>query len=134
MHGICPTATNYVVNAVNCYSSGLLNITNGSEKSGSAILVAGNSSTRTNCYYLDGVAGTTGIAPRTGETIFYKTSEDENAMTTAKVVQTFNDYIESNPEGVSTVGWCKWVIGENNLPALDFNTEWNGTTWVTTNN
>ena len=37
---ICPTATNYVLDVKNCYSSGLLEITNGTSKSGSALLVA----------------------------------------------------------------------------------------------
>ena len=96
--------------------------------------MGGDAPSLTSCYYLDGVGETTGLTPRATETVFYKTSENEEDMTTAKVVQTFNDYIESNPEGVSTAGWCKWVVGDDNLPALDFNTEWNGTAWVTVSN
>ena len=49
-------------------------------------------------------------------------------------INDLNNYTESNPEGVSTVGWCKWVVGDDNLPALDFKTEWNGTAWVTVSN
>lgn len=90
--------------------------------------------TAKNCYYLDGIAGTTGITAKTGETVFYQTSDDPEAMTTAKVVTALNSYIESNEDDIDTTGWCKWVIGDNNLPALDFDTEWNGTEWVTVTN
>ena len=30
-------------------------------------------------------------------------------------------------------GWCKWKVSEDNLPILDYNTEWNGTEWITIN-
>ena len=123
--------------AINCYSAGVLNTTSTSSRTGVLLI---NGASLTNCYYLDGIQGTTRIIPETGATVFYKTSEDEEAMTTAKVVAALNNYIELKgliAEGdaeVNTTGWCKWVVGEDNLPALDFNTEWNGTTWVTTNN
>lgn len=139
--GLCSTSGNYVINAINCYSGGMLKITKGTSRDQSALTVAGSNSTRTNCYYLDGIQGTTGITVRTGETVFYKTleglelpeNEENYPATTQTLIDTFNEYIESNPEGVSTVGWCKWIEGENNLPALDFTQEWNGTDWVTVN-
>lgn len=117
-----------------------MKITNGTSKEGSAILIAGDNSVRTNCYYLNTSVGSTGLTPRTGETVFYKTSadasvaNDTNGMTTENMVTTFNNYIQNPPEGVNTTGWCQWRIGENNLPELDFNTEWNGTEWVAINN
>ena len=103
------------------------------------IFAGGDTSTFSNCFYLDGIGGSKGTQ-ESNTTAFVKTSEDENAMTTAKVVAALNNYIERKgviAEGdteVDTTGWCKWVVGEDNLPALDFNTEWNGTIWVTTNN
>ncbi len=85
----------------------------------------GNNSTRTNCFYLDGVEGTTGISPRPGETVFYKTSADEEAMTSEKVVKAFNDYIDAhlNDEdtATNTSDWLRWRVGENGLPELIFN-------------
>ena len=111
----------------------------GSRDRTAVICKAGNI-TVANCFYLDGTPGNTGINVATQEpnvTKFFKTSEDENAMTTAKVVEALNNYIELKgviEEGdteVNTTGWCKWVVGDNNLPALDFDTEWNGTDWIT---
>ena len=124
---------------INCCSMGMLEKLKGTDL-GTSGLIAGSTTNNTNCYYLDGIQGTTGLNPKTGETVFYKTSTDENVMTTAKVVSALNNYIELKgviAEGdteVDTTGWCKWVVGETNLPELDFNTEWNGTEWVTTNN
>ena len=102
-------------------------------------LLSGASNTFNNCYYLDGIAGTTGLVPYANETAFVKTSTDPQAMTTAKVVAALNNYIELKgvlQEGdtqVDTTGWCKWVVGDDNLPILDFDTEWNGTTWAPAN-
>ena len=62
------------------------------------------------------------------------TEKTEEYMKLQDFINDLNNYTESNPEGVSTVGWCKWVVGDDNLPALDFNTEWNGTAWVTVSN
>ena len=123
---------------INCCSLGTLRII-GSKGTydRTAVLSKLGSATITNSYYLNGVPGNTGINVASQEpnaVMFYKTSEDENAMTTAKVVQALNDYIESNPSGVSTSGWCKWEVGEDNLPALDFTKEWDGTSWVTVSN
>ena len=103
-------------------------------------LLAGNTGTSNNCFYLDGIEGTTGILPRTGETLFYKTSDNTEDMTTAKVVAQLNGYIETSgyaetdEDKVDTTGWCKWIISDENLPILDFNTEWNGTEWETVSN
>ena len=94
---------------------------------------ASNSAARLNNYYLNGIEGTTGITPEAEAIMFYKTSNDANAMTTAKVVAALNSYIESNQDNIDTTHWCKWVIGDNNLPALDLNVEWNGTTWININ-
>ena len=118
---------------INCCSMGILEKLSGTDLRSSG-LIAGSTTNNTNCFYLDGIQGTTGITPKTGETVFYKTSEDESAMTTAKVVDAMNGYIENPNEGVDTTGWCQWKVGKDNLPELDFNTEWNGTTWVTVNN
>ena len=125
--------------SINCCSLGELKYINwgGPGRSG---IVATSGCTHKNCYYLDGVPGTTGLTAPANVSIFYKTTDDPNAMTTAKVVTALNNYIELKGvlnEGdteVDTTGWCKWVIGDNNLPALDFDTEWNGTEWVETNN
>lgn len=130
-HGFCTGASNS--SAINCCSSGLLKIIDGNTLSTSSVILnSGN--TITNSYYLDGIVGTTGITPETKAILFYKTSDDPEVMTSEKVRDELNSYIMSNPEGVSTVGWCQWIVSEDNLPILDFNTEWNGTEWVTVNN
>ena len=46
-------------------------------------------------------------------------------------INEMNSYIENNDDGIDTTGWCKWILGDDNFPTLDFNTEWNGTEWVT---
>ena len=119
--------------SINCCSLGELKYINwaGPGKSG---IVATNGCTHKNCYYLDGVAGTTGLTAPASVRVFYKTSSDPEALMTASVVDELNSYIESNEDDVDTTGWCRWIVGEDNLPALDFDTEWNGTTWITTNN
>ena len=145
MDGLSPTAANYIEKPINCCSLAMLFANNNNSLSGnnlkcSDLIVGGDNPVITNCYYLDGIAGSTGLTAKTGENIFYKTSDDPDALTTAKVVAALNNYIELKgviAEGdteVDTTGWCKWVVGEDNLPALDFDTEWNGTTWITTNN
>ena len=117
----------------NCCNYGILTkIGSLGSRDRTAVICKAGEITVGNCFYLDGTPGNTGINVSSQEpnvTKFYKTSEDESVMTTAKVVQALNDYIESNPSGVTTSGWCKWVVGDNNLPALDFETEWNGTAW-----
>ena len=117
--------------AINCYSAGTLSKKTSSSRTGFLLT---NGAARTNCFYLDGIKGTTNIVPNVAETVFYKTSDDPDAMTTAKIVDEMNSYIQNPDEGVDTTGWCQWRIGDNNLPELDFDTEWNGTAWITTNN
>lgn len=118
---------------------GEINIISGTAYSGSG-LIGSAGETYKNSYYLNGIEGSSGLTARSGEIVFYKTSANEEDMTTAKVVTALNNYIELKgviTEGdteVDTTGWCKWVVGSNNLPALDFDTEWNGTAWVSTNN
>ena len=118
--------------AFNCYSAGLFDITSTSRRTG---LLLKNGATLSNCYYLDGIVGTTGLTAQTGETIFYKTSDNEEDLTTAKVVAALNNYIELKgviEEGdteVDTTGWCQWKVGKDNLPELDFDIEWKGTEW-----
>ena len=87
-----------------------------------------------NCFYLDSVATECGITQETGSTAFIKVSNNVEDMTTLKVVEALNNYIAHPDDGIDTTGWCKRIVGENNLPALDFNTEWNGTEWVTVEN
>ena len=120
------------VTFTNCCSAGNLEKKSGTNYNASG-LIGGSGQTYRNSYYLDGIAGTTGITARTGDKIFYKTSNDPEAMTTAKVVDALNGYIINPQNGENTTGWCKWKIGKDNLPELDLNTEWNGTTWVTAN-
>lgn len=90
-------------------------------------------STLTNCYYLDGIDENVGLTPETGATVFYKTSENEEDMTTEKVVEKLNEYIrlkgvlEEGDTEVDTAGWCRWKVGENNLPELELEWEWNPT-------
>ena len=123
---------------INCFSGGSLSKLSGTRLDESGMIA--KKSTLTNCYYLDGIDENVGITPETGATVFYKTSDDPEAMTTAKVVAALNNYIELKgvlQEGdaeVDTTGWCKWVINNDNLPVLDFTTEWNGTAWVTSAN
>ena len=129
---------------INCCSMGNLSVINGlsSHRVGAIHKASTANITHKNCYYLSGInidnSSSTPITfildKITGDNIFYKTSDDPDAMTTAKVVTALNSYIESNEDEVDTTGWCKWVVGDNNLPALDFDTEWNGTTWVTASN
>lgn len=114
---------------VNCCSFGKLNL-NGR---GLAKSVVSNSGTITNCYYLDGIEEGTEIIPEESAIKFVKTSNDTEVMTTAKVVQALNAYIESNEDEENTTGWCKWKVSEDNLPILDYNTEWNGIEWITKN-
>ena len=103
-------------------------------------IIAGSACTFKSCYYLDGVAGTTGLLPRANEILFYQTSNNPEDMTTLRVVAALNNYIElkgvlqQGDTEIDTKGWCKWIVGSNNLPALDFNTEWNGTQWITMTN
>lgn len=120
---------------INCCSLGILNII-GSKglRDRTAVITIMSSSTIKNCYYINGVPGNTGINVSSQEPnaiLFYETS---NNPTTNTVVAALNSYIESNEDEVDTTGWCKWVVGEKNLPALDFNTEWNGTAWVRASN
>ena len=128
-----------MANIINCCSLGEIKYINGNVnyKSQSGI-IAGNSGTSENCYYLNKVPGTTGLLPREHETMFYKsadaealglTKEDDGILLTEDVVSQLNFYIQSN--GTDTAGWCRWIMGDNETPILDFNTEWNGTAWVT---
>ena len=133
LHGISVSGSGYIATLINCYSAGTLRYTKGSGHNMCGIL-AGPACTFNNCYYLDGVAGTTGLTAPASVRAFYKTSNDPQALMTASVVDELNSYIESNEDDVDTTGWCRWIVGEDNLPALDFDTEWNGTTWITTNN
>lgn len=120
------------LNGINCCSLGILNSLTGTNFGGSGV-IARKGSTLKNCYYLNGVQGTTRIIPEPGATVFYKISENEEDMTTAKVVEKLNEYIrlkgvlaEGDTE-VDTTGWCRWKVGENNLPELELDWEWNPT-------
>ena len=115
----------------NCCSYGKINLLSnlGSSPRTAVISVAART-TKTNCYYLNGIQAKT---PESGTIVFEKTSEDENVMTTTKVVEALNGYIrlkgvinEGDAE-VDTTGWCKWVENEDHLPVLDFNYEWDPT-------
>ena len=127
-------SNNYVFTSVtNCCSVGNLFWTSGdSSQLGCCDLVSYGK--KTNCYYLEGIQGTTGIEPKTGETLFYRTLEGlkieegaETPKTTTDVVDALNYYIAHPDSEVNTKGWCKWIVGDNGLPALDFNYEWDPT-------
>ena len=109
-------------------------------------VVAGQGCTFINDFYLNGVPGTTGLSPRGNEKLFYTpsnaetlglTKEDDGILLTEDVIAQLNGYIETSgyaeteEDKVDTTGWCKWVMGPDEVPILDFNTEWNGTAWVT---
>ncbi len=112
---------NFTPSAINCYSAGTLNTTSTASRTG-VLLKSGAS--LTNCYYLDGIKGTTNITPEVGATIFYNTSDDPEVMTSAKVVQALNDYIDAhlNDEdtATNTSTWLRWQVGTNDLPELIF--------------
>ena len=119
---------------INCCSMGNLSVLNGtSSLTVGAISKTGGDRIHKNCYYLSGIQGIFTLSKGTGDILFYQTSEDPEVQTTATVVEALNGYIESNEDDIDTTGWCQWVVGENNLPALDFTKEWNGTSWITVN-
>ena len=115
---------------INCCSMGQLKKINGTDLAGSGYCGM-SQTTITNGFYLNNIGGTTGIAQRDGEIMFYKTSDDANAMTSLKVVDALNQYIDAHVNDsrenlettTSTVGWCYWKIGTNGLPELDFTRE-----------
>ena len=112
---------NFTPSAVNCYSAGILSTTSTASRVG---VLLKNGATLTNCYYLNGIQGTTNITPEAGAIKFYKTSTDEEAMTSEKVVKALNDYIDAhlNDEdtATNTSDWLRWRVGENGLPELIF--------------
>lgn len=139
-HGFSPASSaNSNCSAINGFSGGNLIVSKGTLYSFNGVIYRNGASLR-NCYYLDGIQNNLGVSPETGAIKFVKTSDDPDAKTSEKVKDALNNFIELKgviEEGdteVDTTGWCKWKIGDNNLPVLDFNTEWNGTTWVTLNN
>ena len=138
LDGIC--AGGYDVDAstniINCCSAGDLSVLNGTSDQNVGVVVkgGGNHPVHITSYYLSEIQGIFTLNKKSGDTIFYKTSDDPDAMTTIKVVDAMNSYIQNPDEGVDTIGWCQWIVGDNNLPELDFDTEWNGTDWVTVNN
>ena len=136
LHGVTPASSSST--AINYVSAGNLFPSVGTSVTNSGFVIYNG--TLRNCFYLNGIQGSLAITEKTGETSFYKTSEDPEVKTTATVVEALNNFIElkgvlqEGDEEVDTTGWCKWVVGDNNLPALDFNKEWNGTSWVTVSN
>lgn len=107
---------------VNCCSSGQLRKLSGTSLTQSGFVA--KRSTCTNCYYLDGIDENIGLTPEAGTTVFYKTSDDPEVMTSAKVVQALNDYIDAhlNDEDATTntSTWLRWRVGTNGLPELIF--------------
>lgn len=107
--------------ATNCYSAGVSKLNSTTSRTGILLV---NGAILTNCYYLDGIKGTTNITPETGATVFYKTSDDSEAMTSAKVVQALNDYIDAHLEdedtATNTSTWLRWQVGAKGLPELIF--------------
>ena len=116
----------------NCCFSGTLSIVGAKgNRDRTAVITNLGESSIINGYYLYGAQGNTGITPEAAATVFYKTSDNENVKTSAIVVEELNAFIESNESGINTNGWCKWVLSDDNVPVLDFSTEWNGTEWTT---
>ncbi len=119
----------------NCCSTGTLSVIDGtSSKTVCPIWKGGGSHTHKNNYYLFGIQGIFTLVTATGDTVFYKTLEglevpegEANPKTTADVVDALNYYIAHPDSGVDTKDWCEWVIGDNSLPALDFNSIWDPT-------
>ncbi len=130
-HGINCNSTSTLAN---CCSLGLLNYISGSGTSQCG-LISGNTSTFSNCFYLNGIKGNTKLKPYSTEKVFYKTleglelpeNEEDYPITTAQVVVALNDYIAHPDDGIDTKGWCKWVESEDHLPILDFDYEWDPT-------
>ena len=108
---------------INCVSEGSLKKINGSDNRVSGV-IAKNASELNNSYYLNGIEENTGITPEAGAIKFYKNSDDEEAMTSEKVVKALNDYIDEhlNDEdtATNTSTWLRWRVGENGLPELIF--------------
>lgn len=118
----------------NCCSMGDLSVINGtSSKTVGAIIKGGSYDIHKNCYYLSGIQGMFTLSAKEGDKVFYKTSENEEDMTTEKVVEKLNEYIrlkgvlEEGDTEVDTAGWCRWKVGENNLPELELEWEWDPT-------
>ena len=80
-----------------------------------------------NCYYLDGIEKDTSITPEATVLKFVKTSTNTTVKTSEEVITALNNYIKSNTDEVDTKDWCEWIVGDNGLPALDFNSIWNPT-------
>lgn len=120
---------------INCCSMGNLSVIDGTDSQPvGAIVKGGVLGTDTNCYYLSGIQGIFTLNTTTGDNIFYKTLEgleipegEATPKTTTDVIDALNYYIAHPDSGVDTKKWCKWVVGDNNLPALDFNSIWNPT-------
>lgn len=108
---------------INCVSEGSLKKIKGSDYRASGV-IAKNASELNNTYYLNGIDENTGITPEEGAIKFYKTSDDEEAMTSEKVVKALNDYIDAhlNDEdtATNTSDWLRWRVGDNELPELIF--------------
>lgn len=119
----------------NCCSTGMLSVIDGtSSKTVCPIWKGGGSHIHKNNYYLSGIQGIFTLNTTTGDSIFYKTLEgleipegEATPKTTTDVVDALNYYIAHPDSEVNTKGWCKWVVGDDNLPALDFNYEWDPT-------
>ena len=87
-------------------------------------LIMKNGSEFHNSYYLEGINSEISLAPETGAISFVKTSENTEDMTSQKVVDSLNQYIEEHKEDedttTNTSDWLKWRVGEKGLPELIF--------------
>lgn len=110
---------NSSASAINCYSAGVLRMPPSS--GGSGVLLY-NGSTLTNCYYLNGIAGDTGITPEAGAIEFYKKGTD--VLTSQNVVNSLNQYIDDHLNDADTTtntsDWLRWQVGSDGLPELIF--------------
>ncbi len=110
--------------AHNCCSMGELTVKRVIDYGASGLIMKTGSEFN-NAYYLEGINSKITLAPETGAVSFVKTSGNTEDMTSQKVVDALNQYIEEHKEDegenvVNTSDWLKWRVGENGLPELIF--------------
>ena len=77
-----------------------------------------------NSYYLKGIYNEDLSAPEEGVISFVKTSANSEDMTSQKVVNALNQYIDDHKNDedaeTNTSEWLRWRVGANGLPELIF--------------
>lgn len=99
----------------NCCSAGNISFGAGTTQKGYSGVFGRPDVVLTNCYYLEGVQGNTGIRIGTGAIPFLKTES-------AQVVEALNNYIDEylEDETINISSWLRWRVGSDGLPELIF--------------